>query len=64
MIKPLSLQSRRRFLAQGAAALGSGMLSACGGDSIDSGTWQLDHIIAQTFRWWDLVLTGRTPLVL
>ena len=36
MIKPLSLQSRRRFLAQGAAALGSGMLSACGGDSIDS----------------------------
>jgi hypothetical protein len=34
------------------------------GDPIDSGTWQLDHIIAQTFRWWDLVLAGRTPLVL
>jgi hypothetical protein len=34
------------------------------GDPIDSGTWQLDHVIAQTFRWWDLVLAGRTPLVL
>ena len=34
------------------------------GDPIDSGTWQVDHVIAQTFRWWDLVLAGRTPLVL
>lgn len=34
------------------------------GDGIDSGTWQLDHIIAVTFGWWDVVLTGRTPLVL
>ena len=34
------------------------------GDPIDSGTWQLDHVLAQTFRWWDVVLTGRTPLVL
>lgn len=34
------------------------------GDSIDSGTWQLDHVLAQTFRWWDVVLSGRTPLVL
>ncbi len=34
------------------------------GDSIDSGTWQLDHIIAVTFGWWDVVLAGRTPLVL
>lgn len=34
------------------------------GDSIDSGTWQLDHVLAQTFRWWDVVLSGRTPLLL
>lgn len=34
------------------------------GDSIDSGTWQLDHVLAQTFRWWDIVLAGRTPLML
>ena len=34
------------------------------GDPIDSGTWQLDHVLAQTFRWWDVVLSGRTPLVL
>lgn len=33
------------------------------GDSIDSGTWQLDHVLAQTFRWWDVVLSGRTPLL-
>ena len=32
------------------------------GASIDSGTWQLDHIIAVTFRWWDLLLEGRRPL--
>ncbi|HDR9488103.1 TPA: family 1 glycosylhydrolase [Burkholderia aenigmatica] len=29
-------QGRRRFLMQGTAVLGSGLLSACGGDSIDS----------------------------
>jgi hypothetical protein len=34
------------------------------GEPIDTGTWQLDHVIAQTFRWWDVVLSGRTPLVL
>jgi hypothetical protein len=34
------------------------------GESIDSGTWQLDHILAITFRWWDIVLTGRTPMLL
>jgi hypothetical protein len=32
------------------------------GDSIDSGTWQLDHILAMTFGWWDLLVTGRTPV--
>jgi len=32
------------------------------GDSIDSGTWQLDHIIAMTFGWWDLLVMGRTPV--
>ncbi|MCA9639400.1 MAG: hypothetical protein KC492_01870, partial [Myxococcales bacterium] len=29
------------------------------GDRIDSGTWQLDHVLAQTFRWWDIVLSER-----
>lgn len=32
--------------------------------SLDAGTWQLDHIVALTFGWWDLVLAGRTPLLL
>jgi hypothetical protein len=34
------------------------------GNSIDCGTWQLDHIIAVSFGWWDILLAGRTPLVL
>ncbi|MEZ4227203.1 MAG: PD-(D/E)XK nuclease superfamily protein [Polyangiaceae bacterium] len=34
------------------------------GESIDSGTWQLDHVVALTFKWWDVVLSGRTPLML
>lgn len=29
------------------------------GEPIDSGTWQLDHVLAQTFRWWDIVLDER-----
>src|SRR5262249_26000281 len=33
-----------------------------GGDSIDSGTWQLDHILAMTFGWWDLFVAGKTPV--
>ena len=32
------------------------------GESIDSGTWQLDHILAMAFGWWDVIVTGRTPL--
>jgi hypothetical protein len=34
------------------------------GDDIDCGTWQLDHILAMTFRWWDIILSGRTPLLI
>jgi hypothetical protein len=33
------------------------------GDEIDCGTWQLDHILALTFHWWDILLSGRTPLL-
>lgn len=33
-----------------------------GGDSIDSGTWQLDHIMAMTFGWWDVLIGGKTPV--
>jgi hypothetical protein len=32
------------------------------GESIDSGTWQLDHILAMAFGWWDVIVNGRTPL--
>ena len=32
------------------------------GDSIDSGTWQLDHIVAMTFGWWDVLLAGKSPV--
>lgn len=31
--------------------------------AMDSGTWQLDHVIAQTFGFWDIVLAGKQPLV-
>jgi hypothetical protein len=34
------------------------------GAVLDTGTWQLDHILAVSFGWWDILLTGRTPLVL
>ncbi|WP_423371707.1 glycoside hydrolase family 1 protein [Burkholderia sp. LMG 32019] len=45
MIEPVSLQGRRRFLTQGTAVLGSGMLSACGGDSIDSSARFADDFV-------------------
>lgn len=32
------------------------------GGCIDSGTWQLDHILAVTFGWWDILVAGKTPL--
>ncbi len=32
------------------------------GESIDSGTWQLDHELAMTFGWWDLIVAGKQPL--
>jgi len=32
------------------------------GDRIDSGTWQLDHILAITFRWWDILIAGKPPV--
>jgi hypothetical protein len=32
------------------------------GGSIDSGTWQLDHVLAMTFGWWDLIVAGKRPL--
>ena len=30
--------------------------------AVDSGTWQLDHVVAQTFRLWDIVLGDKQPL--
>lgn len=32
------------------------------GDSIDAGTWQLDHALAMAFGWWDVLVAGKTPL--
>ena len=32
------------------------------GARIDSGTWQLDHILAITFRWWDILIADKTPV--
>jgi hypothetical protein len=32
------------------------------GDSIDSGTWQLDHVLAMTFGWWDVIVGGKKPI--
>lgn len=34
-----------------------------GAEPIDSGTWQLDHVLAVTFGWWDVLIEGRRPLV-
>lgn len=31
-------------------------------DAIHVGTWQLDHVLAQTFGWWDIILGDRTPM--
>jgi hypothetical protein len=30
--------------------------------AIDSGTWQLDHVIAQSFGMWDIVLGSKPQL--
>lgn len=30
--------------------------------NLDSGTWQFDHVIAQTFGFWDIVLQNKSPL--
>jgi hypothetical protein len=30
--------------------------------AIDSGTWQLDHVMAQRFGMWDIVLGNKAPL--
>lgn len=29
---------------------------------LDSGTWQLDHVVAQTFHLWDIVIGNKQPL--
>lgn len=29
---------------------------------LDSGTWQLDHVVAQTFALWDLIVGTKVPL--
>lgn len=29
---------------------------------LNSGTWQLDHILAVTFGWWDILIEDKLPL--
>ena len=31
-------------------------------DELDSGTWQLDHVLALRFGWWDVIVAGKKPL--
>jgi hypothetical protein len=31
-------------------------------EAAHAGTWQLDHVIAQTFGWWDVLLGDKQPL--
>ncbi|GEM_PF-708783 len=31
---------------------------------INSGTWQLDHVLAVTFQWWDLLIGNKPEVVL
>lgn len=33
------------------------------GETLDCGTWQLDHVLAITFKWWDIILAGKSPLL-
>lgn len=33
-------------------------------EAIHDGTWQLDHVLAQTFGWWDVILGAKAPLEL
>lgn len=33
-------------------------------DAIHTGTWQLDHVLAQTFSFWDVILGDRRPFEL
>jgi hypothetical protein len=35
-----------------------------GSGAMSSGTWQLDHIVAQTFKFWDIILGKKKPLQL
>ena len=38
--------------------------SSRGSGPLSSGTWQLDHIIAQTFKFWDVILGNKRPIEL
>ena len=40
------------------------MARARGGEAIHRGTWQLDHVIAQTFGYWDIILGEKKPLTI
>ncbi len=31
-------------------------------DAVHSGTWQLDHAIARTFGFWDILIAGKPPI--
>ena len=29
----------------------------------DAGTWQLDHLVAMSFGWWEILVEGKQPIV-
>ena len=35
-----------------------------GQGTIDTGTWQLDHILAMSFGWWDVIVGNKSPISL
>ena len=40
----------------------TGNLDTATSDAIHEGTWQLDHVLAQTFGWWDVILGDKRPM--
>jgi hypothetical protein len=33
-------------------------------EAFHSGTWQLDHVLAQSFGWWDVIIGDRKPMAI
>ena len=55
---PERRSAMRTLVALAASVFLSTGALAC---EIDAGTWQLDHILAMTFGWWDILVAGKKP---